>query len=72
MKSPSKNVSKSLRGQKTPGLMGGEGIEVSGLKKGSSMTVPGEGGVEVAPGMQTSGRQERSAVNYATPCDRVK
>lgn len=72
MKAPSKNVSKSLRGQNPPGLTGGNNIEVSGLKKGSSMTVPGEGGVEAAPGQQTNGRQERSASNYAEPCNRVK
>ena len=72
MKAPSRNISKSLKSQNPPGLMGGNEIAVTGLKKGSSMTVPGEGGVETAPGMQTSGRQERSAANYATPCDRVK
>ena len=72
MKMPSRNITKSLKGQKPAGRMGGNAIEVSGLKKGSSMVVPGEGGVETAPGMQTSGREERSAVNYAAPCDRVK
>lgn len=67
MKAPSKNVTASLKGQ-SPGGRGGEKVVVSGLSKGVSMTVPGEGGVETAPGMV----KEASAVHYATPCDRVK
>ena len=34
------------------------------------MTVPGTGSVETAPGMVRGG--DRSAVNFAEPCNRVK
>lgn len=67
MKAPSKNITQSLKGQ-SPGGRGGEKVQVSGLSKGVSMTVPGEGTVQTAPGMVP----EASAVHYAAPCDKVK
>lgn len=67
MKAPSRNISSSLRGQ-SPGGRSGEPVEVSGLKAGVSMTVPGEGSVEEPPGMM----HERSAAHYAGPAGKVK
>lgn len=67
MKSPSRNISSSLRGQSSPGR-GAESIAVSGIKKGQSMTVPGDGSVEVPPGK----RHERSAAEYAEPAGKVR
>ena len=69
MKSPSKNVSASLKGQKTV-ARAAEAVNVTGMTKGQSMTVPGTGSVETAPGMVRGG--DRSAVNFAEPCNRVK
>jgi len=60
MKAPSRNITKSLKGQRPP-ASGGEKVEVSGLKKGVSMTVPGEGDVEPQPTVM----HERSAAHYA-------
>lgn len=67
MKSPSKNISGSLRGQSSPGR-GAESIAVTGLSKGQSMTVPGDGSVETPPGK----RLERSAAEYAEPAGKVR
>jgi hypothetical protein len=69
MKSPSKNITGSLKGQK-PGGRGAEPVEVSRLKSGVSMTVPGTGDVETAPGMLRD--QDRSAVNFADKMPPVK
>jgi hypothetical protein len=69
MKSPSKNVTASLKGQK-PGGRGAEPVAVTGLKAGVSMTVPGTGDVETAQG--TLRDQDRSAVNYANAMPPVK
>lgn len=64
MKKPSKNISRSLRGQK-PGGRVPVNPEVSSVKMGGvSMTVPGEGMVETPPG---KGMQDRSAGRYAEP-----
>ena len=63
MKPVSKNVSESLRGQKEAGREPHTPV-VSGLKKGVSMTVPGEGGVEAPPGTDR-GMQDRSAARSA-------
>jgi hypothetical protein len=71
MKAPSRNIPSSLKGQK-PGGRSGESIEVSGLKRGDSMQVPGEGSVQSPPGSQINGRQERSAANYAGPGGKVR
>lgn len=67
MKAPSKNVSQSLRGQSGKGR-GAEQISVSKMKDSSkpSMTAPGTGGVERAPGMT----HERSASAYTGPMSR--
>ncbi len=67
MKPVSKNITQSLKGQK-PGGRGAEAVEVSGMKRGTSMTVPGDGSVDSPPGM----RHERSAAHYAEPGGRVK
>lgn len=67
MKSPSKNISASLRGQSAPGR-GPIKVEMGRMKGYSpSMTVPGEGGTEMAPGTHAAsdGRQERSAAAFA-------
>lgn len=67
MKSPSKNISASLRGQRPPGR-GAETPAVGRQKSyGPSMTIPGEGGTEMSQGTATAGdgRQERSAAKYA-------
>jgi hypothetical protein len=60
MKAVSKNISASLRGQSSGGRA------APAIKTGKpggklSMTVPGEGGIEAAPGPVN----ERSAVHYA-------
>lgn len=67
MKSPSKNITQSLKGQK-PGGRSGETVEVSGVKAGVSMTVPGDGSVDSPPGA----RHERSAAHYAEPAGKVR
>lgn len=67
MKRPSKNVSKSLRGQRQAGLSA-ISPEVGSLKRGGvSMTVPGEGMTETPPGKD---QQNRSAAKYAEPMGR--
>jgi hypothetical protein len=66
MKTPSKNVSASLRGQKVAGR-GAEKVTVSAMSDSKpSMTVPGEGGVEMPVGT----RHERSAAEYTDPMKR--
>lgn len=65
MKAPSKNISASLRGQSTT-ARGSEKVSVGRQKGyGPSMTLPGEGRTEKAPGSQVGGRQDRSAAVYA-------
>jgi hypothetical protein len=64
MKSPSKNVSASLHSQKEAGRSAIKPT-VSGLKKGVSMTVPGEGGVEKPAGAGRGSQAGRSAAVYA-------
>ncbi len=65
MAAPSKNISASLRGQRSPGR-GEEQITVASLHPGPSMTVPGEGGIEMPPGPE----HERCAAKYAAPMSR--
>lgn len=68
MKPPSKNVSASIGGQMHGSGRSPEPIAVTG--KGSSrptMTVPGEGRVQDAPGGGNSRDSARSACNYVTP-----
>jgi hypothetical protein len=69
MKAPSKNVSKSLAGQRSKGR-GAEEVSVSGLTSGVSMTVPGEGKVQDAPGADRNQGGERSARKYVEPMKR--
>lgn len=69
MKAVSKNITASLKGQTTGGRSA-EPVSVTGLQKGVSMTVPGTGDVQTAPGMLRD--QDRSAVNFAEPMNRVK
>jgi len=65
MKAPSKNISKSLRGQSSKGR-GAEEISVQQQRGGGpTMTVPGDGKVETAPGMAHEG--DRSAEKYTEP-----
>ena len=64
IKSPSKNVSASLRSQKEAGRAP-INPSVSGMKKGVSMTVPGEGGVEEPAGAGRGAQAGRSAAVYA-------
>jgi hypothetical protein len=66
MKPPSKNVSKSLSGQRSKGR-GAEEVAVSGMTAGVSMTVPGEGKVQEAPGTNRNQGGERSAQHYVGP-----
>lgn len=65
MKSPSKNVSRSLRGQRAPGRAQ-EPISTSSQTRGGSMIVPGEGKVEVPPGRERA----NSAAEYGNPLGR--
>lgn len=66
MKKPSKNISASLRGQSQP-ARGSESISVSRQKRVTEVgPVPGEGGVETAPGRVDG----RSAVHHAAPMSR--
>lgn len=67
MKAPSKNISASLRGQSGKGR-GAEPVKVSGMKNSAqpSMTAPGQGGIERAPGAI----HERSAANFTGPQSR--
>lgn len=69
MKTPSKNVSKSLSGQNSMGR-GDESVAVSEMQRGVSMTVPGEGKVQEAPGTNRNQGGERSAQKYADPMKR--
>jgi hypothetical protein len=69
MKAPAKSISASLKGQRTV-ARAPESVEVSGLKKGVSMTVGGDGSVQAAPGMAHNG--DRSAAKYTEPMSRVK
>lgn len=60
MKSPSKNISRSLRSQRSPGRAGSP-ISVSKPRGGAgSRMVPGESGVESAPGRE----EENCASRY--------
>lgn len=66
MKSPSKNITASLRSQRIP-ARGPETVEVSGMVRGKpSMIVPGEGGVQSEPAPM----HERSAAKYVDPMRR--
>jgi hypothetical protein len=69
VKSPSKNITASLKGQRTV-ARAPENPEVTGLSKGQSMTVPGDGSVDSPPGMVRGA--DRSAARYAEPMSRVK
>jgi hypothetical protein len=69
MKAPSKNISKSLAGQRSKGR-GEEEIAVSGQSAGQSMTVPGDGKVSEAPGTNRNQGGERSAQKYVEPMAR--
>jgi hypothetical protein len=60
MKPPSKNISKSLRGQ-SPAGRSGENITVSGITSPKQGQWPGESGLEPAPGKIS----DRSAHKYA-------
>jgi len=66
MKAPSRNVSKSLAGQRTGGR-GPESVETSMQKSGLSMEVPGEGKVQEAPGTNRNQGGDRSAQHYTGP-----
>ena len=69
MKKPSVNVSKSLAGQRTGGRSA-ESISVTGQVAGPTMTVPGEGKVQEAPGTNRNLGGERSAQKYTEPMTR--
>jgi len=69
MKPVSKNVSKSLAGQRSKGR-GAEEVSVQGLTSGVSMTVPGEGKVQESPGTNRNQGGERSAQHYVEPMKR--
>jgi hypothetical protein len=69
MKPPSKNISKSLAGQRAKGR-GAEDISVTGQTAGVSMTVPGDGKVQDAPGADRNQGGERSARKYVEPMKR--
>jgi len=60
MKAPSKNISRSLDGQRIP-ARSAPPIRTNRLGGTPTMTVPGEGNVPRAPGPV----DERSAVHYA-------
>lgn len=68
MKSPSKNVSASLREQRPGGVEGGEDIRVSreGRYTRIPPPVPGEAGSQRPPGA----RAARSAAHYVEPMSR--
>ncbi len=65
MKAPSRNISASLRGQRSQGR-GEEQISVGAMGGMPSMVVPGEGKVETPPGAE----HERSAAKYVGPMRR--
>ncbi len=68
MKAPSQNISKSLKGQSSKGR-GMEEIDVQQQRAGGpTMTVPGDGKVESAPGEAHEG--DRSAKKYTEPMKR--
>ena len=64
-KAPSKNVSASLRGQRVPGRAPLQ-VSTSEMKRGVTMTVPGEGGVEEPAGVM----HDRSVAKYTGPMRR--
>lgn len=68
MKAPSKNITKSLKGQ-NPMANAADGIEVQEQRSGGpTMTVPGDGLVPSAPGKAR--HADRSAANYTGPMSR--
>ena len=70
MKAPSQNISKSLKGQASKGR-GNEEISVQQQRAGGpTMTVPGDGKVETAPGTAQAHEGDRSAEKYAEPMSR--
>lgn len=69
MKAPSKNITASIKGQ-NPAARGDEPVEVSGVTGGVSMTIPGDGSVDSAPGTPREGN--RSAARFTEPMSRVK
>ena len=72
MKAPSKNITESLKGQ-NPSARGAETMDVQQQRAGGpTMTVPGDGKVDSAPGSDRGqgGRGERSAGKYTEPMSR--
>lgn len=68
MKAPSKNITESLKGQGNT-ARSGESIDVQQQRTGGpTMTVPGDGKVDSAPG--TARHADRSAANYTEPMSR--
>lgn len=65
-KAPAKNISKSLRGQRSGGRSA-ETVSVAEPSGRPSMTAPGEGGVEEAPGTNRNQGGDRSAQHYVAP-----
>lgn len=63
MKSPSKNISQSLRGQRAPGRAPLEVPAPEMQKRGVSMIIPGMGGIEEEPTTQ----HPRSVAKYCGP-----
>ena len=73
MKSPSKNIAASIKGQ-SPGGRGPERVETSRPGRyAPSMTVPGEVRTTVPQGNGTArdGRQDRSAVKHAAAAGKM-
>jgi hypothetical protein len=65
MKPVSRNISQSLAGQ-NPKARGPESPMVSATRKGkASMVLPGEGGIEPAPGHMNGDCADRSAAHHA-------
>lgn len=64
-KAPSQNISESLRGQSVAGRSPVV-PSTSGMKRGVSMTIPGDGAVEMPPGRV----HERSVSKYTEPMRR--
>jgi hypothetical protein len=69
VKAPSKNISTSLKNQRIK-ARAPETVEVSVMGGRPTMTVPGDGSVDVPPGQVR--HSDRSAVKYAEPMSRVK
>lgn len=68
MKAPSKNITQSLKGQ-NPMANSAETMDVQQQRGGGpTMTVPGDGKVDSAPGMPKHG--DRSAAKYTEPMSR--